>query len=376
MSLPPAPAPPSVPSKNERVYPAPDGHLHLAAVDGLRALAALFVVAHHIGRTVWWPRLPPPGVAPFVGPLEYGHYAVSVFIVISGFCLMLPVVRAGNTLRGGAGRFFRRRAMRILPTYYCAFVFTALFLNHGIDHKQLLTHLLLVHNLFASTYGAINGAWWSVAVECQIYLLFPFLVMLWRRWGAAPTVALATVVGYGGWWALRGSSHAGLTPHFVALFTLGMLGATIASSPDAPWPAWRERPLWTAGALGCAVVLCLLNALFGQAIEASGWAAGDAVAGLGAMCLLVSVSRPGPNVMQRLLSARLLVWIGGFSYSLYLIHWPLLSICRDYARDRFHLGGAGTVLALFVVGVPLVVLVAERFYVACELPFVRRLKQM
>lgn len=366
--------PPPLPQGQERVYAAPDGRLHLSAVDGLRALAALFVVAHHIHRTLWGPHAPPPGIRPFVSPLLYGHYAVSVFIVISGFCLMLPVIRADGILRGGAVRFFRRRAMRILPPYYCAIAFVALFADHDISKKQLLTHLFLVHNLWASTYSGINGAFWSIAVECQIYLLFPLLVLLWRRWGPMPTTLLAVLAGYGGWYALRGSTHAGLTPHFLALFTLGMLGATIASSPLAHWRLWREKPIWTAGALVCAGALCAVNALDGPRIEASGWASADAIAGLGAMCLLVAVSRPAPNIMQRLLSAPLLVWIGMFSYSLYLIHWPLLGIFYGYLHGRFHRGDAFTVVAMFLVAVPLIVIIAQRFYVICELPFIRRLK--
>lgn len=371
--LPAAPLSPA-PEPGAGLYPSADGRLHLAAVDGLRALAALFVVAHHIHRTLWGPHSPPPNIRPFVTPLLYGHSAVSVFIVVSGFCLMLPVVRAGGILPGGTARFFRRRAMRILPPYYCAIAFTALFVDHDISKMQMLTHLFLVHNLWPSTYIGINGAFWSIAVECQIYLLFPLLVLLWRKWGPLPATLLAVLAGYGGWYALRGSPHSGLTPHFLALFALGMLGATLASSPLPRWQAWRERPVWTPSALACAALLCAANALRGPQIEASGWAGADAVAGLGTLCPLVAVSHPAPSVMQRALSMPLLVWIGTFSYSLYLIHWPLLSICYGYLHGRFHLGDSAAVLAMFLVGVPLIVVLAQRFYVICELPFIRRLK--
>ena len=53
--------------------------------------------------------------------LLYGHLAVDVFIVLSGFCLMLPVARSGGALADGARGFFVRRARRILPPYFAAF---------------------------------------------------------------------------------------------------------------------------------------------------------------------------------------------------------------------------------------------------------------
>lgn len=119
--MPSAPPPPSsLPLADKRVYAAPDGRLHLAAVDGLRALAALFVVAHHIHRTLWWPNSPPPGIRPFVSPLLYGHYAVSVFIVISGFCLMLPVIRADGMLPGGVVRFIWAAGALVCAGALCA----------------------------------------------------------------------------------------------------------------------------------------------------------------------------------------------------------------------------------------------------------------
>src|SRR2546421_13093474 len=94
---------------------------HLDYLNGLRALAALYVVLHHAYLTVWPVLLgkAPTGIdAALVGWLAYGHYSVSVFIVISGFCLMLPVLRNQDVIAGGSITFYRKRARRILPPYY------------------------------------------------------------------------------------------------------------------------------------------------------------------------------------------------------------------------------------------------------------------
>ena len=74
---------------------------------------------HHIWITTYpdYPRNSGPAI---VGWLLYGHVAVSVFIVVSGFSLSIAPVRSGWQLKGGVPRFLRRRAWRILPTYWAA----------------------------------------------------------------------------------------------------------------------------------------------------------------------------------------------------------------------------------------------------------------
>jgi peptidoglycan/LPS O-acetylase OafA/YrhL len=76
-------------------------------VDGLRALAALYVVTHHIGLTVWWQTPVPaellqPFLSVLVAAFTFGHYAVSVFIVLSGYWLTLQVARHGFRFPNGA----------------------------------------------------------------------------------------------------------------------------------------------------------------------------------------------------------------------------------------------------------------------------------
>src|SRR5205807_7495201 len=106
----------------------------------------------------------------------FGRLAVALFIVISGFCLMLPVSRRELDLRGGVPRFFAKRARRILPPYYASIVLALLLLPVRVGKWDLLSHLLLIQNLDPTRAVAINGVLWSIAVEWQIYFWFPLFL--------------------------------------------------------------------------------------------------------------------------------------------------------------------------------------------------------
>jgi peptidoglycan/LPS O-acetylase OafA/YrhL len=171
-------------------------------LDGVRGAAAMFVVAHHMWLAVW-PAFPRDSGPWWLGPLLYGHLAVAVFIVVSGFSLALAPLRNGGVLPGGARRFIRRRAWRILPAYWVALALSTLVgatVLHSVTGgggaiaRTLVVHGLLVQDAIGSQ--APNGAFWSIAIEWQIYFLFPLILWIARRRGfeaaAALTVAAAS----------------------------------------------------------------------------------------------------------------------------------------------------------------------------------------
>lgn len=364
---------------------ASDRH-HLAYLDGLRALGALFVVIHHMYITEWHifaGQFPRGAMASWTQWILYGHFAVSVFIVLSGFCLMLPVARGDGTLRGGAHTFFRRRVRRIVPPYYAAIVLSLLLLalRHWLEQASaplitlpnLLTHLTLTHDLSPSTIGGINGAFWSIAVESQIYLVFPLLVFGWRRMGVLPTVLLAVVVAYTGHFLLRETDLRGLTPHYLALFVFGMLGATLAFSPESRWQALRERLPWGRMALLFGGITLGLCAAWGWQVALGVRAyQSDFLLGLCALCVLVAASRPGRNRLRDLFSWRPLAFIGGFAYSLYLIHLPLLEMFWQFGLHPLHLSGPVAYAVFVLIGTPLLVGAAHLFFLGCERPWLSR----
>jgi peptidoglycan/LPS O-acetylase OafA/YrhL len=86
-----------------------------------------------------------------------GHFAVTAFIVVSGFCLMLPVARAGRRLRGGTGVFLLRRFCRIAPPMYAAVLLAVLILQvpgqrAAYGYAQVTARQLVAHGLLSQTF--------------------------------------------------------------------------------------------------------------------------------------------------------------------------------------------------------------------------------
>lgn len=219
--------------------------VRLDYLDGLRGLAALYVVMHHAYYGLTAEAALPSSVAHLTYWLYLGRSAVDIFIVLSGYCLMLPVIRTGQ-LKGGFGEFMRRRARRILPPYYAALALSLLAIVllpslHDLSHPNalwnttlpaftpgvILSHLALIHNFNPGWHSKIDYPMWSVATEWQIYFFFPLVLLpIWRRWGSAATVAIAFVISLAPLF-LFFDRFSGVSPHFLGLFALGMAAADL-----------------------------------------------------------------------------------------------------------------------------------------------------
>ena len=362
--------------------PKPQARVHLNHLDGLRALAALYVVAFHC---IIQQRHLPTGLAyDLFEWMMYGHFAVDVFIVLSGFSLMLPIVRGDGRLRGGARTFFLKRARRILPPYYFALALTLLLSTSALSHftgtewdqalpvtlPAVVTHLLLIHNLFASYMYKINGAFWSIAVEWQIYFLFPTLLLLWGRIGAVKTTLLALAAGYAGVLLLHHTSADGLTSQYLGLFALGMFAASVSFSPDPLSERLRLRVPWQP-----ALVALLLSVILfcrhygGHTVMSAHSSTADLFVGLSAACFLIVLASPAPSTTRRLLSWRPLAFVGTFAYSIYLLHEPVVALLWIYLIQPMQVSSLTGFVTLLFLSIPVSVAFAYLFFLACEKPF-------
>lgn len=348
-------APHSTPS------PAPDhAPVRLLFLDGLRALAALWVVLGHAHLlTLGWNRSGSLWGRP-LDVLLYCHLGVDVFLVLSGFCLALPVVRNANRLTTSTALFFGKRAWRILVPYYATlllillvntFVPIAAWGNHGVGltptlpWQVVVTNALLLQDVLPQ-FNTLHGPFWSVATEWHLYFVFPALVWILRRCGV---VALALVGGVAAivltWLPSQpavGALLAPMTvpqpPYFIALFVMGAVAAALMFDPRyARVRGPAQRWAWAVAALFC-VPLCALLWHF-RIVDASNiwgffdhlhWI--DPLAGAVSAAMLVGLCGMAPRQsVRRWLEARPLVAVGGFSYSLYLIHVPVLAVAHRAA---------------------------------------------
>ncbi|HEX3329798.1 MAG TPA: acyltransferase [Gaiellales bacterium] len=355
--------------------PAGQAGRRIAGLDGVRGLAALYVVVNHIFLRAF-PGYP-ADTAPFWAAwFIYGRFAVVVFIVLSGLSLTLAPARHGWRL-DAVSKFARRRAWRILPPYWAALAFSLLVAwlivpppgEGAPDVGSVLVNGLLVQNLVAAPTP--NRAFWSIAVEAQLYLLFPLLLVLVRRRGAiamlAAVTAVIAVVGIvGPHVAAIGTFVIQSAPDLAALFAVGIVagGIVVASERRRSWP-WA----WIALAAATPVLATI-------AWEGSVWTLDrlywvDLALGPAIACLLAALVTGRPKPLLRALDSRPIRSLGLSSYSLYLVHGPIVVVVYEkVVAGRVGHGAPSFLLAVALI-VPLAVLFARGFAAVFEIPFQR-----
>ena len=303
-------------------------------IDGLRAVAVLAVVAYHA-----WPRA-----------LGGGFVGVDVFFVISGFLITRILLAPDFSFAS----FYARRVRRIFPALLIVLAATAAigatFLPPD-NLRNLLVHTigggLFVANIVSyHDVGYFNGVaelkplvhLWSLGVEEQFYLLWPVLVLLAvRKKVLAPAIAIVAVASLALflWWSERDPRAAFyLSP---ARFWELLAGAMLVRT------AVPERWRGAAAATGLALIAASAVLLSAET-ELPGMLMLVPVAGA---CLVVA--SPGAHRAGRLLASRAAVAIGLISYPLYLWHWPLLSLLRNFDRAPSTAAICATVALAFVL---------------------------
>lgn len=301
----------------------------------------------------WFPDLSVPGSFLAVLPASLGWAGVAIFFVVSGFCIHFSFLQHGRDWRG----FFVRRFFRIYPPYFFAVLLCGMFIHVSravlvggtflyaspvnfsfrLDWYQLIMHLLLIHNFNPYSFYAISSSFWSIAVEIQLYLLYPVLLMLvsklgWRR--ALILIAAIEIVIRGiqglvsAVYGIDGTEDLGGQQFYLRFFYF------LAATPLACWFSWslgaviadaflgkRALPL-AKSSLSLWLVLAV-GSYFVRPLEPFSFLL-FAVLTATAISKLLSGARPRiplPGVCLKYLQLT-----GTWSYSIYLLHQSLIAV--------------------------------------------------
>lgn len=365
-----------------------------ARIDVLRAIAALSVLLFH-AQNAWYLgmggdvviadrlRLRDTWIGLASSPVTLGFLGLNLFFVLSGLCIhawYLGMRERGGTFSYGA--YLKRRFWRIYPAYAAAIVFSlgCLALAEWIRYErngaaelsvyaanwlwQTLRYLSFTHTLSIDTFAGYNAPLYTMAIEAHFYLAYPAVLYGFRRLGPMKTLALSSA------------------------FSL-ILSALVLASGDA---AMRRLVLdsflvrWPEWIMGCVIAELWFRARRGEPVRATatGVLAGAAVCFTAALLLQIA-SGVAPNLLWSaslalLIPAYLLgrgetvaPWetalakIGLFSYSIYLLHYPILRIVALLIPpQRETLAAHAVVYAIVVL---LVLLLARGFFALFERPF-------
>src|SRR5215471_9350750 len=347
----------------------------VVGLDGIRGLAALFVVLNHIFERAW------PGYRAYHAPfwaawMLYGRAAVAIFIALSGFSLGLGPARSGWRFKSIA-TYAHRRAWRILPPYWAALGFSLVMTWYVLaqpgwplpNGKSVVVYGLLVQDAFS--VGSPNRAFWSIAIEAQLYVLLPLLLLLVRRVSARAMVGLvATIVVtiglLGPHVPLMNSALVKFTPDLAVLFVVGLLAAGIVTAGEQT----RSRP-WAGYALAATVPVIALMVVKGSTWSSLNLFWLDLAWAPAIGCLLAAIATSRPRPVVRFLDSRLPRILGSCSYSLYLTHMPIvIAVSYGLVLSRV---AAGTMrfFVLAAILLPVTVCFARLFAAVFELPFMR-----
>lgn len=317
--------------------------MHVPALDGLRGLAILAVVAFHVAVVMsdgapWAYRTSPPV---YSWPAFAGSLGVDLFFVLSGFLVLrswqgIRERHAGDGVRSLV-EFARRRGRRILPPYWVALAVLVVWrapewLSTLRGWRNIGMFVSLNQFLDPGLPQQLNTVTWSLTTETHFYVLVPLLALAGLRLGWRRTLA-ATLALTVAWRIVHGGTGGeaewilGRADQFVAGMAAASLVAAHAAgrtSAVGRWLTgpWAGRILWTG--LG---LLALAHGGLRLAPKPLGFLvllhpiAGIAMAGLLARGLMRgSIARLDAPVIGPPLR-----WLGVASYSLYLWHWPLLA---------------------------------------------------
>jgi peptidoglycan/LPS O-acetylase OafA/YrhL len=321
----------------------------------VRGIAILLVLTYHFSWVLGFGTQFADGALARV--VSVGWAGVDLFFVLSGF-LITRILLSARESSGYFRTFYARRVLRIFPLYY-GFLFMMIVVlpelpflrdNHGLQtlrHHQVI-YWTYLYNVAISFHPLVdrgpygNGHLWSLAIEEQFYLIWPFVVLVLGRRALAPFCVLcivaAPVIRYG---LLHGAvpdlqnafAASTLMPARMDTLALGGLIAVIARDPEL----LRRSVRW-ARPVGATAILALVILdlsrhglpLLDERVLVYGLSGVSLT--FGAAVMLVVGGAPG--TLQSVMANRVLTFFGRYSYGLYVLHFQIMEELKKQAANH------------------------------------------
>jgi peptidoglycan/LPS O-acetylase OafA/YrhL len=374
----------------------------VATLDGLRGLAAAYVMLHHC-LLVSFRGFPAVQGPLWLGWLAYGRLAVVLFLTLSGFSLALSPAGRGWHI-GGTVRFLRRRAWRLLPAYWAALALSLAISRWVIPEPHsgrpnldsVLVYGLMLQDVIRTPSPDL--AFWSIAVEAELCLVLPIVVALRHYLGATLTLAAVglpvAVLGLFDPHLAAPTQSVGLAIPLLPVFVVGVIASGVAREPPHRYQSSSSSSLPSCALPSCAQLFAVR--LFVHGCVRSGWGRGvgsgppgpapsssqrrdrhtgtapvprsawtgcaaasmlvgiwlvgvlgpvwifqhlywvDLIASVPFGLLLVALARSMPPIAVHLLNGTIGRALGRVSYSLYLVHVPIVVFVSHWISQLDH----------------------------------------
>lgn len=356
-------------SIDEAAKPRKPRLAHIRELDGVRGIAAIMVLFHHVCFTSIRPQDWGPGVRALYHLSEFGNSGVDLFFVLSGFLITSLLIQDRDS-PSFYRNFYWKRVLRILPLYILCLIGVYLFVPGS--HAYVLLAALFVVNFAQAFHVTSTGPFWTLAIEEQFYLLWPTAVRSRSvpqliRWSAG--IGLSAVL-----LRLAAASVGHHNYDLTFLHCDGLaIGALIACcysqrnaqrSPEAVIPTRWIASAFVAG-------LLLFACLFLPYSGAREFAFMSAAAQTGISLLTGSIIafvivHTGARYLA-IFRSRVFTFFGLISYAIYMIHTYVL-MAYDHLRGPLPPGDLAAYTARFVIVLGISVLLSLLTYYLIERP--------
>lgn len=343
-------------------------------LESLRGLAALMVAIGHCYLLLQVPML--------VGTSDLGRFAaklahaaldpqpaVLLFFVISGFVLRLQLLGMSASGPERYAAFVTRRVFRLIPPMWASVCFATLLLVW--QHPSVSDVSVILNGMFLRQPNA-NIVLWSLHVELYCSLLFPALFWLSKRMGLVGSSVLTGALGLlmllppVPAWLMSAQPGAALTVQYVVFFQAGLLAGLVGERFPA-LVGWRHAPVIVLVALA----VCQLAPLVAGADRLmlignwTNWMWLEVPACFAAVLFL---AHHPTGFVTRVLRSRPARFVGRVSFSVYLIHLPILVVLLPTARSMAAEWGRPTLILLTAAVLAPTFLLAAFSYKFVEVP--------